>query len=282
MYSIDDRENPILKDGMFLGDLLRLEDFGPYIVAVRANSDYLLNQIISNSTALYLLQSVWDPSLQDVLSRITKYSIILDTLNYSTAVAGWIGPPLIEIWEVNDRFLSHIKDIKDSRTNSYNSYQTNINFWNYSEAFILTETNVYHPGSTLYYTEKILPTSLVFRDFEYTPPTSIIGDKSYLIREYSLKQNYPNPFNPTTKIRYEIPGQADNMLVVLKVYDVLGNEVATLVNEEKEAGRYSVEFSAIGGDAGNLPSGIYFYRLQVYAPGREGSFVETKKMVLMK
>ena len=89
--------------------------------------------------------------------------------------------------------------------------------------------------------------------------------------EFVLQQNYPNPFNPSTIIRYEIPGQADNKLVVLKLFDVLGNEVAILVNEEKEAGRYSVEFSATA-----LPSGIYFYRLSA------GYFTETKKMILLK
>jgi hypothetical protein len=63
----------------------------------------------------------------------------------------------------------------------------------------------------------------------------------------------------------------------LKVYDVLGNEVATLVNKEKPAGVYEVDFHAIG-----FPSGVYFYRLQVYTPGRAGSFVEIKKMSLIK
>jgi hypothetical protein len=74
-------------------------------------------------------------------------------------------------------------------------------------------------------------------------------------------------------IRYEIPGKArnDNMLVVLKVYDVLGKEVATLVNEEKPAGSYEVEFDGAG-----LPSGIYFYQLKA------DSYIETKKMVLLK
>jgi len=92
---------------------------------------------------------------------------------------------------------------------------------------------------------------------------------------YALFQNYPNPFNPTTTIKYQIPEMS---FVTLKAYDVLGNEVAALVNEEKPAGSYKIEF-----DASALPSGIYFYRLQVYpANGGAGSFVETKKMVLLR
>ena len=86
--------------------------------------------------------------------------------------------------------------------------------------------------------------------------------------EYSLYQNYPNPFNPATKINYQIP---ELSFVIVKVYDGLGSEVATLVNEEKLVGNYEVEFVATGS-----PSGVYFYRLQA------GSFVETKKMLLMK
>ena len=100
-----------------------------------------------------------------------------------------------------------------------------------------------------------------------------INGKNLISDSYQLSQNYPNPFNPNTMIRYEIPGQArnDNILVVLKVYDVLGNEIVTLVNEELPAGSYQVEFDGAG-----LPSGIYFYSLQA------GSFVDTKKIVLIK
>jgi photosystem II stability/assembly factor-like uncharacterized protein len=85
---------------------------------------------------------------------------------------------------------------------------------------------------------------------------------------YLLLQNYPNPFNPTTKIRFSILHSSN---VILKVFDILGREVATLVNEEKPAREYEVEFNAA-----NLPSGIYFYQLNA------GNFSETKKMVLLK
>jgi len=115
--------------------------------------------------------------------------------------------------------------------------------------------------------------------YAFTPPVSVEDNNlGELPQEFSLLQNYPNPFNPTTRIKYQIP---DAGLVSLQVYNLLGEVVATLVNEEKSAGTYEVEFSAIGGSAsgGNaytLPSGIYFYKLQA------GSFVETNKMILMK
>lgn len=86
--------------------------------------------------------------------------------------------------------------------------------------------------------------------------------------EYSLYQNYPNPFNPTTQINYSIKEAG---LITLKVYDILGKEIVDLVNENKEAGNYSVNF-----DASNLPSGVYIYSIQ------SGAFVSSKKMVLIK
>lgn len=85
---------------------------------------------------------------------------------------------------------------------------------------------------------------------------------------YNLTQNYPNPFNPTTSIRYSIPKRSN---VTLKVYDILGNEIAILVNEEKDRGVYTVTFNAV-----DLASGIYFYTL------RADGFVQTKKMLLIK
>jgi len=89
-----------------------------------------------------------------------------------------------------------------------------------------------------------------------------------VVNSFSLWQNYPNPFNPTTKIGFRI---ANFGFVTLKVYDVLGNEIATLVNQDLSAGEYEVEFSAT-----EFSSGIYFYRLQ------SGTFIETKWMVLLK
>ncbi len=88
--------------------------------------------------------------------------------------------------------------------------------------------------------------------------------------EYKLEQNYPNPFNPTTKFIYELP---NTNYVTLKVYDVLGNEVATLVNEKQNSGSYEVNFDA--GEYG-LSSGMYFYTLL------SGNFSMTKKMILIK
>lgn len=110
--------------------------------------------------------------------------------------------------------------------------------------------------------------------FYYTIPTDVSNITEPLY-DFSLEQNYPNPFNPSTKIKYSIPSVAlsgvEGSLVTLKVFDVLGNEVTTLVNEEKPSGEYEVVFDAAG-----LSSGIYFYKLQV------GSFTETKKLVLIR
>jgi aminopeptidase N len=93
-------------------------------------------------------------------------------------------------------------------------------------------------------------------------------DDNIIVNEYSLEQNYPNPFNPSTKIKYQI---ADAGFVSLRVYDMLGNEVATLVNQDKSIGSYEVDFNA-----SNLPSGIYFYTLNA------GEFSQTRKMILLK
>ena len=90
------------------------------------------------------------------------------------------------------------------------------------------------------------------------------------INQYSLSQNTPNPFNPSTQINYQL---AANSFVTLKIYDVLGNEVATLVNEWKEAGSYNAQFTTSGKQ---LASGMYFYTLTA------GKFTDTKKFILMK
>jgi hypothetical protein len=101
-----------------------------------------------------------------------------------------------------------------------------------------------------------------------SPDKISLNKKDFNPVEYSLQQNYPNPFNPTTNVSYSIKKDG---LVSLKVYDILGTEVATLVNQVKPAGNYSASF-----DASELPSGIYIYKLQ------SGKFVESKKMILLK
>ena len=103
-------------------------------------------------------------------------------------------------------------------------------------------------------------------------PVSIENNLNTSLTSFTLYQNYPNPFNPSTRIQYAI---SSRQFVQLKVYDILGNEITTLVNEEKPAGNYVVEFkpeSSIKQPA----SGVYFYQL------RSGNYLETKKMILLK
>ncbi|MEN8191409.1 MAG: T9SS type A sorting domain-containing protein [Bacteroidota bacterium] len=103
--------------------------------------------------------------------------------------------------------------------------------------------------------------------YSYIPMTGIVSDNNENIT-YKLSNNYPNPFNPSTTINYSI---AEQGMVELKVYDVLGRVVSILVNQEQTSGNYEVKL-----DGNNLKSGVYFYQI------RSGSFVESKKMVLLK
>ena len=101
-----------------------------------------------------------------------------------------------------------------------------------------------------------------------TEPMNKKSGKEIVSNEYNLDSNYPNPFNPSTKISYSIKNEG---LVILKIYDILGKEVATLVNENKPAGNYEIEFNA-----SDLPSGMYIYKIQ------SGGFTDAKKMLLTK
>ncbi len=127
-------------------------------------------------------------------------------------------------------------------------------------------SNVPWGGDTLYiYTLKGLS---VFDTIRVHGLTVDVENTPNVPSNFSLSQNYPNPFNPSTKISYSIAGLSK---VSLKVYDILGREVVTLVNEEKPAGKYEVNFNA-----SHLASGVYFYQLKA------GDFVQSKKMILVK
>ncbi|MBE0570025.1 MAG: T9SS type A sorting domain-containing protein [Ignavibacteriaceae bacterium] len=133
---------------------------------------------------------------------------------------------------------------------------------------------------------ELITRSFVYRlkqiDFDgsFVYSKEVTVENASLPDRYTLMQNYPNPFNPSTKIKFTIPsviasGAKQTQIVSLKVYDILGNEVATLVNEELSPGEYEVEFNA--SSFKHFPSsGIYFYTINA------GEFVQSKKMVLLK
>ena len=140
--------------------------------------------------------------------------------------------------------------------NTTNSFTVNIDtsiFQDYFNFTVEVSSNIWH-----YWTDSMrVPPIITGADEELFVPLT-----------YRLQQNFPNPFNPSTTIQYSIPHRSN---VVIKVYDILGNEVKTLVNEEKDQGVYTINF-----DANNLASGLYLYRIQA------GSFIDTKKMILLK
>jgi hypothetical protein len=125
----------------------------------------------------------------------------------------------------------------------------------------------------------------VIDDINFDPASGIEPEPGS-INDFKLEQNYPNPFNPSTKISWQSP---IGSWQTLKIYDVLGNEVATLADEYKPAGSYEVEFStkdgsASGGNAYSLPSGVYLYQLRAVDPSTSSGqgFLATKKMILIK
>lgn len=108
--------------------------------------------------------------------------------------------------------------------------------------------------------------------YEYSPEVEV---EVAVPLEFTLEQNYPNPFNPGTKIKYSVPQSSQ---IELKVYDVLGNLLGTLVHEQKPAGTYEITWNAA-----NLPSGVYFYQLKATpVGGQTRNFIQTKKMILLR
>ena len=104
--------------------------------------------------------------------------------------------------------------------------------------------------------------------------SSVKIDEGKIPGSFTLQQNYPNPFNPVTNLEF---GISDLGFVSLKVYDLLGKEVAVLVNEKLSPGRYKTEFNA-----NNFPSGVYFYKIETISQSGAGSFIQTKSMILLK
>lgn len=129
----------------------------------------------------------------------------------------------------------------------------------YSGSF--TSTDGYHVGSLQWYPDEL-------KSYQQNATAIRTVDQNQIPERFVLEQNYPNPFNPTTTIRYSVPKSS---FVTIKVYDVLGNEVKTLVSERKAAGNHFVSFNAA-----NLASGVYFYRMEA------GNYFSTKKLILMK
>ncbi len=112
-----------------------------------------------------------------------------------------------------------------------------------------------------------------------TLPTSVEDEEVYVVDKYELSQNYPNPFNPSTKIVYSIPTYGK---VTIKVFDILGREITTLVNDIKPAGRHEVDFNPNSFGL-SLASGVYFYQMKVVDQTNQAQeFITTKKMILLK
>jgi hypothetical protein len=184
-----------------------------------------------------------------------------DTLNYIENLSDYVFNIIYDNYVYVDSVLKadSIATAFAGNTNSAAYYEK---FWELTKSFtILLFKNASYKLTCLIFTAWVNAGS---------PVTGGIEDNQNYAMNYELSQNYPNPFNPTTIIKYQIP---ELSFVTIKVYDVLGNEIAILVNEEKPAGGYNVEFRI---ENSELSSGIYFYHL------RAGNFIETKKMVLLK
>ncbi|HEY6437202.1 MAG TPA: FlgD immunoglobulin-like domain containing protein, partial [Ignavibacteriaceae bacterium] len=166
-----------------------------------------------------------------------------------------------EVYKTNDAGENYILDYTEPDTLKF----INVDVIKVEENYWITGFAVGNNGSIVKYKELYLVT-------DTEPVRNIIPEL------YSLKQNYPNPFNPATSIEYSLPVAAEIELVV---YNIIGQQVASLVNEQRSAGSYSVVWNADDSKGIKLSSGIYFYKLK--ASGVDGiEFQEIKKMVLLK
>jgi hypothetical protein len=232
-----------------------LQDWYPvYQFASNVNTDYLLRQV---DTSVFINPFTIPIQFSYVGKR-------LDDETIQTVLGNYDCKKFLLQWKVNATILF----------TEYNLLTTYDTIWIAPDNWIVQDII---PGQYVNLDSlpfiQIDPMSIPGLDTRLTNDIVSVTNEESFPSDYSLEQNYPNPFNPSTIIRYQIPEAG---LVSLKIFDIVGNEVGTLVDEYKPAGSYEVEFNSHSDEGQNLTSGVYFYQLKV------GSLIETKKMILMK
>lgn len=246
----------------------------------------LIMAILNDSTGnTYFYTNHFKPEIS--LTPITKISSNLFNLNFTVKHKYNIypAPPPFPWSEIN--FIDSVKFIsyyskEDSVINLPIVISNRVGIYGQYEVNTLVDSMLLRNGFTFNY--KIFARDKGLISETSTSPDSgyyqcvwdfntSVGNETQPVEVFELHQNYPNPFNPSTVIGYQLPVAGD---VTLKVYDVLGREVATLVDEFKDAGYHKVEFNVAQVSRPELASGIYFYRL------RTGNYIATKKMVVVR
>lgn len=232
-----------------------------------------------------------DPFLLNRFQNITSYPQDISVENgYAYIADGYGGVEVVDVYDpMNPSVIGYVDLIDGStgiKVDGEYAYVSEyilggLQVVDISNPAILTLTGWYQPSGVFalgvesfngfVYVSDGLGGIQIYRNLLVTPVS--VKPEKIIISDFKLEQNYPNPFNPSTVISYQLPVSGN---VTLKVYDILGNEVATLIDEYKPAGRYEVEFAVGQVSSPDIASGIYFYQLKA------GSFIETKKMILLK
>jgi photosystem II stability/assembly factor-like uncharacterized protein len=210
----------------------------------------------------------------DLFVGMFSYGVFLTTDNggtWTSVITGLTDPSVLCLLNLDGMNLLagtygsgvyHSSDYGASWT-TFNDGLTNLNISSFAESY----TGSASGGNSYIFAGTLGAASSVWR--RSVSDITSVEERIITITPaaYSLQQNYPNPFNPSTRIVYSVPQQS---IITIKVFDILGDKIATLVNENKEAGTYELTWNA-----GNLSGGIYFYQL------RAGKFIQTKKMILL-
>lgn len=247
---------------------------------IKVGDTWINNLAAISLTTGLVTESYWDPS-----PNSSVYSLALSTSHVYVggAFEYMLTPPLpVEFNLFSARVISNSVELYWRTQTEVNNYGFDIERASFSTdatliwqkiGFVSGYGNSNSAREYSFIDKKVLSGKYYYRlrqidsDGKYKYSESIMVDLG-VPKEFRLLQNYPNPFNPATTIRYEVAKETN---VSLKVYDVIGNEVATLINETKPVGTYEVVF-----DAANLSNGVYFYQIQA------GDFTATRKLTLMK
>jgi len=259
--------------------MLIAADLGHYI-----GDGHMPLHITRNYNGQYTNQNGVHSRYESTLIQNNQSQIVYDgdTLQYIDNLSDYVFNMLYDNYQYVDSVLYADSVAYAYANHNYNSTYYN-KFWEIAKDFTIG----------LFKKASYRLTCVIYTEWVNAGGTTevIAGQGIELPSGYNLYQNYPNPFNPSTTIKFSIPtsplnpspyrgeGQRERSLVTLKVYDIQGTEIATLVNGELYPGEYEVQFNA-----STLPSGIYFYKLQASdsKPGSGLSFSEIKKMVLLK